>query len=100
MQAIAQGCPALGSTARRADRGAAVTTATRLSRHAWTLDDVKALGLRTDLVTACQIVYGCGKNKAWEMFHANELDFPALRVGRRVVVPVQAVKRLLEVESA
>lgn len=77
-----------------------MTTATRPTRHAWTLDDVKALGLRTDLVTACQIVYGCGKNKAWEMFHAGELAFPAIKVGRRVVVPVQKLKELLGVDSA
>ena len=75
-----------------------MTAATRPTRQAWTLDDVKALGLRTDLVTACQIVYGCGKNKSWEMFHAGELDFPAIRVGRRVVCPTRPLLKLLGLE--
>lgn len=64
-----------------------------------TIDDLNALGLRTDLVTACRFVYGCGKNKSWELFHRGELDFPAIRVGRRVVVPVQKLKELLGVSS-
>lgn len=74
-----------------------MTAAVPLARRAWTLEEVQALGLRTDLVTACQIAYGVGKNKAWEMYHAGELDFPAIKVGRRVVVPVQAIKKLLDV---
>lgn len=65
------------------------------ARRAWTTDEIRALGTRTDLVTACQIAYGIGKNKAWEMYHAGELGFPALKVGRRVVVPVQPLLELL-----
>src|SRR6266550_7142150 len=61
----------------------------------WTAEQVLALGVRTDLVTACRIVYGVGKNKAWEMFHAGELDFPALRCGRRVVCPTAPLRALL-----
>lgn len=64
-------------------------------RRDWTPEQVRALGVRTDLVTACQIVYGCGKNKAWELYHAAQLDFPALKVGRRVVVPVVPLLQLL-----
>jgi hypothetical protein len=67
-------------------------------RKAWTEQEIRALGTRTDLVTACQIVYGCGRNKAWEMYHAGELDFPALKVGRRVAVPVIPLLRLLDLE--
>ncbi len=66
----------------------------------WTADHIKALGLRTDLVTACHMALGCGKNKAWELYHSGELPFPAIKVGRRVVVPVQALKKLLGVESS
>lgn len=66
----------------------------------WTPDEVRALGVRTDLVTACQIVYGCGKNRAWEMHKAGELPFPALKVGRRVVVPVQPLIKLLGLEES
>lgn len=61
----------------------------------WTAEKVRALGVRTDLVTACSIALGCGKNKAWELFHSGELPFPALRVGRRVVVPTAPLLALL-----
>jgi hypothetical protein len=54
----------------------------------WTIDEVRRLGVRTDLVTACSIRYGVGKNRAYDMFRNGELDFPAVRVGRKVVVPV------------
>lgn len=67
------------------------------ARKAWTAEEIKALGTRTDLVTAAQIVLGCGKDKAWQLFHADELPFPALKVGRRVVVPVRPLLDLLQV---
>ena len=66
----------------------------------WTVDEIKALGVRTDLVTACAILYGCGKNRAWEMYHAGELAFPTLKVGRRVVVPTSHLHRLLGIEES
>src|SRR2546423_9245341 len=65
------------------------------ARRSWTADEIRALGTRTDLVTACQIVYGCGKNRAWELYHSNRLPFRALRVGRRVVVPTAPLLALL-----
>lgn len=67
--------------------------------QAWTTEDVRALGVRTDLTTACRIVIGCGKNKAWQLFHAGELPFPALRCGRNVVVPVRPLIKLLGLED-
>lgn len=66
-----------------------------MTRRIWSTAEVRALGVRTDLVTACAVVFGCGKNKAWELYHAGDLPFPALRVGRRVVVPVQPLLQLL-----
>jgi hypothetical protein len=72
-----------------------VSTATRVRQRTWTPAEVLALGVRTDLVTACAIVYGCGKNRAWELYHAGRLDFPALRCGRRVIVPVLPLMQLL-----
>lgn len=63
----------------------------------WTEEQVRALGVRTDLATACSIVYGVGKSRAWELFHNNELDFPAFKKGRSVWVPVAPLLKLLEV---
>lgn len=64
----------------------------------WSPSDVRALGCRTDLVTACEIAYGCGRTKAYELMRRGELDFPAVRVGNRVVVPVAALCRFLGIE--
>jgi hypothetical protein len=69
----------------------------------WTAEDVRALGVRTDLVTACGIALGCGRDKARELYRNGELPFPALRVGRHVVVPVAHLLRFLgldEIEAA
>jgi hypothetical protein len=71
----------------------------RLAHEPWTVEDVLALGVRADLVTVCQIVYGCGKNRAWELYHSGQLGFPALKVGRRVVVPMAPVLALLGIET-
>lgn len=68
-------------------------------RRAWTTEEIRALGVRTDLVTACAIVYGVGRTRAWQMFHGGELAFPAIRVGRRVVVPVRPLLQLLHLDD-
>lgn len=65
----------------------------------WTAADVRALGVRTDLVTACRIVLGIGKNRAWEAYHAGELPFPALKLGRRVIVPTAPLFKLLGLDE-
>ena len=66
----------------------------------WTEREVRALGVRTDLVTACAIVYGCGRTKSYQLYQADALDFPALRCGSRVVVPVAPLLRLLGIDQA
>lgn len=63
----------------------------------WTPAAVRALGVRTDLVTACDIAYGAGRTKSYELFRRGELDFPAVRVGNRVVVPVAALCQFLQI---
>lgn len=63
----------------------------------WTAEQVRALGVRTDLATACDAVLGVKKSRAWELFHRGELPFPTIRVGRRVVVPVRPLLDLLQV---
>jgi hypothetical protein len=66
-----------------------------MTTKTWTEADIKALGVRTDLFTACEVVLGCGRDKARELYRAGELPFPAIRVGRKVVVPVQPLLKLL-----
>jgi hypothetical protein len=66
----------------------------------WTEEEIRALGVRTDLVTACAIVYGVSRTTAYERFRRGELHFPALRLGHRVVVPVRPLLELLGLEPA
>lgn len=60
----------------------------------WTVEEIRALGTRCDLVTAGQIL-GVGKNKIWALYHAGELPFPTLKLGRRVIVPTSTILDLL-----
>lgn len=69
-----------------------------MDARAWTPAEVRALGVRTDLVTACEVAYGVGRTKAYELHRRGELDFPAVRVGNRVVVPVAALCRFLGID--
>ncbi len=68
-------------------------------RRAWSAEQVRALGVRTDLVTACEIVYDCGETKARELYRSGQLDFPALRRGRKIVVPTAPLLALLGLAS-
>jgi hypothetical protein len=71
-----------------------------MKARTYTAEDVRALGVRTDLVTAYRIVIGGGKNAAYEAYHRGELPFPTLRVGRRIAVPVAPLIKLLGLEDS
>lgn len=64
----------------------------------WSLDDIRALGVRTDLVTACEAALGVGKRKAYELVARGQVPFPLVKVGARYVVPTAGVLRFLDVE--
>lgn len=57
--------------------------------------DVYALGVRTDLVTACRIALGIGSTTAYALAGRGELPFPAYRVGRQWVVPTAGLLTFL-----
>lgn len=57
--------------------------------------DVYALGVRTDLVTACRIALGIGSTTAYALAGRGELPFPACRVGRQWVVPTAGLLAFL-----
>lgn len=63
----------------------------------WTVQAVRALGVTTDVETAGAVL-GIGRTKAYEMAKAGEFPVRLVRIGRRYVVPVAAVLRLLDVE--
>lgn len=63
----------------------------------WTAESIRALGARTDGVTACSIVYGVGRTKAYELLRSGAVDFKIIRVPgtNRYVVPVSSILRVL-----
>lgn len=70
--------------------------ASTLPRKTWSEAEVRDLGVRTDGVTACNIVYGVQRTVAHRMLRNGECtDFRVLRVGRRYVVPVVDILRAL-----
>lgn len=71
-------------------------------RKIWTAEEVRALGVRVDGVTACQIVYGVGRSKSYELLRSGAVDFKVIVVpgSRRYVVPVSSILRILEDSSA
>ncbi len=70
-----------------------------MSVRTWTEADVRSLGVRTDLETACSIVLGIGRTRSYELERAGELPFPVLRTGRRIVVPTAPLLRLLGLDG-
>jgi hypothetical protein len=60
----------------------------------WTEQAVRGLGMTTDVETAGAIL-GIGRTKAYELAQAGEFPVRIVRIGRRYVVPVAAILRLL-----
>jgi|RhiMetdeSRZDD1v2_1073273.scaffolds.fasta_scaffold828753_1 hypothetical protein len=61
----------------------------------WTIESVQRLGITTDIETAASIL-GIGRTKAYELAKAGEFPVKIVRVGRRYVVPIPAILRLLD----
>ncbi|MEU8164900.1 helix-turn-helix domain-containing protein [Micromonospora sp. NPDC049004] len=69
----------------------------RVQGHVWTIDAVRDLGVTTDVETAAAIL-GIGRTKAYELAKTNEFPVRLLRIGRRYLVPVHAILKLLASE--
>jgi len=66
----------------------------------WTVDEVHALGVRTDVPTAGEILAGLCRDEAYRMVRRGEFPVPVVRVGKnRLVVPVAPILRLLRISS-
>lgn len=63
----------------------------------WTEQAVRGLGMTTDVETAGAIL-GVGRTKAYELAKAGEFPVKIVRVGRRYLVPVPAILKLLNGE--
>jgi len=64
------------------------------TRSRWTEDDLRQLGLHTDVATAASIL-GIGRSTAYELIRRDEFPVPVLRLGHRLRVPVAPLLALL-----
>lgn len=63
-------------------------------RGVWTPEEVRALGMTTNIETAAEII-GIGRTFAYELAKNQAFPIRLLRLGRRVVVPVPELLRYL-----
>lgn len=74
-----------------------------MTARTWTTGEIRALGVRTDGVTACKIVYGVGRTKAYELLRSGQADFKVIKVPgtktNRYVVPVSELLRVLSLDE-
>jgi hypothetical protein len=61
----------------------------------WTAADVIALGVRTDVPTAGEILAGLCADESYRAVKRGNFPVPVLKVGRRLVVPVAPILELL-----
>lgn len=64
-------------------------------RRIWAASEVIALGVRTDIPTAGEIIAGLCRDEAYRMAQRGEFPVPVVKVGHRYVVPVTPILRLL-----
>jgi hypothetical protein len=71
--------------------------ATPTRDQVWTVEAVRGLGMTTDVATAAAIL-GFGRTKAYELAKNGQFPVQTLRIGRRYLVPVSAILRLLDAD--
>lgn len=68
-------------------------------RRVWTAKEVIALGVRTDIPTAGEILGGLCRDEAYRAVQRGTFPVPVIKVGRRYVVPVAPILDLLSIKS-
>jgi predicted DNA-binding transcriptional regulator AlpA len=63
----------------------------------WTPEAVRALGMTTDVETAA-LILGIGRTLAYDLVREDKFPVRLIRLGRRVLVPVPELLRLLGVD--
>ncbi len=64
----------------------------------WTAEDVRALGVTTDLVTAGSVL-GLSRNVAYRLVHEGQFPVRVLHLGARYRVPVVDLLGVLGIEQ-
>lgn len=68
-----------------------------MAKH-WTEQEVRNLGVRTDLTTAASVL-GISRPHAYDLVRQGEFPARVLRLGRKYVVPVAGLLAALEIED-
>jgi hypothetical protein len=64
----------------------------------WTPEAIRALGVRTDVPTAGDIIAGWCKTEAYNAVKRGDFPVPVIKVGRRLVVPVASILALFRID--
>jgi hypothetical protein len=68
------------------------------ARRVWTPAEVIALGVRTDVPTAGEILAGLCRDEAYRSVKRGDFPVPVVKVGRHLVVPVAPILELLKIK--
>ena len=68
------------------------------NQRVWTFEDVKALGVRTSVPIAGEIIAGLCKDEAYRSVKRGTFPVPVISCGRRLVVPVAPILELLSIK--
>jgi hypothetical protein len=67
-------------------------------QRVWTPDEVRALGVRTTVPIAGEIIAGLCKDESYRAVQNGAFPVPVIKVGRnKLVVPVASILRLLDI---
>jgi hypothetical protein len=69
------------------------------SRVSWTPEAVRALGVRTTVPIAGEILGGLTRTQSYELHKAGKFPVPVVAVGRRLICPVAPILTLLGMDS-
>jgi hypothetical protein len=67
-------------------------------QRVWTAEDVEALGVRTTVPIAGEIIAGLCKDEAYRAVQRGTFPVPVVKCGRRMVVPVAPILELLGIK--
>lgn len=66
-----------------------------MTTKVWTRAEIEALGTRTTVEVAGSILGGLCRTESYELHKSGDFPVPVIKVGRRLVVPVQPILDLL-----
>ena len=68
------------------------------NQRVWTPEEVKALGVRTTVPIAGEILAGLCKDEAYRSVKRGDFPVPVISCGRRLVVPVAPILGILGIK--